>query len=50
MEDSSISPEKILQTGLGFWASKALLSAVEIELFTELAKQSGDLTSLTNRL
>lgn len=50
MEDSSISPEKILQTGLGFWASKALLSAVEIELFTELAQQSGDLTSLTNRL
>jgi SAM-dependent methyltransferase len=32
------SPEKILQTGLGFWASKALLSAVEMGVFTELAQ------------
>jgi hypothetical protein len=33
------SPERILQTGLAFWASKALLSAVELELFTKLAEQ-----------
>ena len=26
------SPEQILQVGLGFWASKALLSAVEMEV------------------
>lgn len=32
-----ITPEKILQTGLAFWASKTLLSAVELGLFTELA-------------
>ena len=32
------SPEHILQTGMGFWASKTLLSAVEMEVFTELAK------------
>lgn len=44
------SPERILQTGLGFWASKALLSAVEIELFTELAKHPEDLDSITGRL
>ena len=32
------TPERILQLGLGFWGSKALLSAVEVGLFTELAK------------
>jgi len=32
-----VTPEKILQTGLAFWASKTLLSAVEMGLFTELA-------------
>ena len=45
-----LSPERILQTGLGFWASKALLSAVEIELFTELAKHPEDLATLSGRL
>src|SRR2546423_4069058 len=33
-----LTPEHIIQVGLGFWASKTLLSAVEIGLFTELAK------------
>jgi hypothetical protein len=33
-----ISPEQILQTGFGFWASKTLLTAVELELFTHLAQ------------
>lgn len=42
--------DHILQIGLGFWASKTLLSAVEIELFTELAKQPQDLASLRARL
>jgi hypothetical protein len=31
------SPEQILQIGMGFWASKTLLSAVELGLFTILA-------------
>ena len=31
------SPAGILQIGMGFWASKTLLSAVELGLFTELA-------------
>jgi SAM-dependent methyltransferase len=35
---SAPSPEKILQTGLAFWASKTLLSAVEMGVFTELAQ------------
>jgi len=32
------SPERIMQLGLGFWGAKTLLSAVELGLFTELAK------------
>jgi hypothetical protein len=44
------NPEHILQVGLGFWASKTLLSAVEMELFTELAKNSEDLETLQRRL
>ena len=39
-----------MQTGMGFWASKTLLSAVELELFTHLEKESGDLASLEGRL
>ena len=33
-----ISPDHILQIGFGFWASKALLSAVDLALFTHLSK------------
>ena len=46
----NISPEHILQTGLGFWASKTLLSAVEMEVFTDLARHPGDLASVQGRL
>ncbi len=44
------TPEHILQVGLGFWASKTLLSAVEMELFTELARHPEDLETLRGRL
>src|SRR5918998_1124896 len=44
------TPERILQLGLGFWGSKTLLSAVEIGLFTELAKGSLDFETLSERL
>ncbi|MEA2379622.1 MAG: hypothetical protein QOD13_3529 [Thermoleophilaceae bacterium] len=37
MNDSQVSPEGIMQLGFGFWGSKALLSAVELGLFSELA-------------
>lgn len=50
MSSSAPTPEHILQTGLGFWASKTLLSAVEMEVFTELAKHPEDLETLTGRL
>lgn len=33
------TPEKIMQIGTGFWASKILLSAVRFELFTHLAEK-----------
>lgn len=48
--DDQPSPEHILQIGLGFWASKTLLSAVEIGVFTELARQPQDLKALQGRL
>src|SRR5690349_2013090 len=44
------TPEAILQVGLGFWPSKILLSAVEMELFTDLAKGPQSLDGLTGRL
>jgi precorrin-6B methylase 2 len=40
----------ILQVGLGFWGSKTLLSAIEMELFTELAKHPEDLAAIQARL
>ncbi|MDP2331825.1 MAG: methyltransferase, partial [Reyranella sp.] len=39
-----------MQLGLGFWGSKALLSAVELGLFTHLADGPQDLATLTARL
>src|SRR4051812_15831500 len=44
------SPDHILQTGFSFWACKVLLSAVEIEVFTELAKHPLTLPELQGRL
>ncbi len=44
------TPEKIMHLGLGFWASKTLLSAVELGVFTELARGPRDAEALTERL
>jgi hypothetical protein len=44
------TPEHILQVGLGFWASKTLLSAIEMGVFTELAHRPEDLETLRGRL
>ncbi|MFD9690760.1 methyltransferase [Kitasatospora sp. NPDC059088] len=44
------SPELILQIGLGFESSKTLLSAVELGVFTELAKAPADGDTLGARL
>jgi hypothetical protein len=43
MTNEQTTPDAIMQLGLGFWGSKALLSAVELGLFTTLAQ--GPLTS-----
>jgi hypothetical protein len=40
---ATLNPSKIMQVGMGFWASKALLAAVKMELFTLLA--SGPLSA-----
>src|ERR1017187_7487780 len=50
MPDEHPTPEHILQVGMGFWASKALLSAVEIGVFTELGRHPEDLETLRGRL
>jgi O-methyltransferase domain/Dimerisation domain len=45
------TPDGIMQLGLGFWGSKTLLSAVELGLFTELAKEQPlDDETLSERL
>src|SRR5262249_48834592 len=50
MAQSVPSHERILQLGFGFWGSKALLSAVELGVFTELAKKPATLAELQSRL
>jgi len=40
MQSHQTTPAQILQVGMGFWASKTLLSAVELGLFTELGSRA----------
>src|SRR5262245_25732199 len=47
---TDVTPDRILQLGLGFWGPKVLLSAVELGVFTELARGPADLAALTRRL
>ncbi len=44
------SPDRVMQVGLGFWASKTLLSAVEMGIFTELAHGPEEFNGLAGRL
>jgi hypothetical protein len=46
----SLNPGRILHIGLGFWAAKTLLSAIEMGVFTELARHPEDLKTLQGRL
>jgi SAM-dependent methyltransferase len=50
MATRHLTPEGIMQLGIGFWGSKTLLSAIELGLFTELAKGPLDAKALTKRL
>ena len=47
---SAASPQKLLQMAMGFWASKALLSAVELDLFTVLGRGPRTATQLVEQL
>jgi hypothetical protein len=49
-ERPEVTPDSIMQLGLGFWGSKTLLSAVELGVFTELAKGPLDGEALRVRL
>lgn len=44
------TPDQILQVGLGFWASKTLLSAIELEVFTALGGGPVPYAQLRDRL
>ena len=48
--EQAITPDHIMQIGCGFWASKTLLSAVELGVFTELARQPALAEELRERL
>jgi len=45
-----LTPERLLQLGMGFWGPRALLSAVELGLFSVLAKGPLDEARLRDRL
>jgi SAM-dependent methyltransferase len=50
MGTAKLAPDRIMQLGFGFWGSKTLLSAIELDLFTVLAKGPLDEKALTKRL
>jgi precorrin-6B methylase 2 len=50
MTAPSVTPDNILQIGFGFWASKTLLSAVEMGVFSELAKAPRGFSDLSRAL
>jgi hypothetical protein len=48
---AQVTPDAILQLGLGFWGSKTLLSALELGVFSELARAGAlDAETLRERL
>ena len=46
----AVSPERIFNLGFGYWGARALLSAVELGVFTELARGPLDAPQLAARL
>jgi hypothetical protein len=47
---NDLAYDRIMQTAIGFWSSKVLLSAVELGVFGTLAAEPLDATSLRQRL
>src|SRR4249919_3106502 len=50
MHTSQPNPSHIMQVGMGFWASKTLLSAVELGLFTALGAEAMTGAELARKL
>lgn len=50
MTENVPSPERIMQVGMGFQAARTLLTAVELDVFTELARRPADAEQLRTRL
>lgn len=50
MPKKPLTPAKVMELGTGFFGSKTLLSAIELGLFTELAKGARTAEELTARL
>src|SRR6478672_12433881 len=50
MSEAAVTPDRIMQLGLGFWGSKCALSAVELGLFTMLADGPRDAESIRKEL
>lgn len=48
--NDAVTPDSILQLGMGFWGSKTLLSAIELGVFTELSAGPLDGQTLASRL
>jgi len=47
---NDLMPDHIMAVAFGFWSAKTLLTAVELGVFTELAKEPMDAEELRNRL
>lgn len=47
---TQIDPSKIMQVGMGFWASKTLLTAINMELFTHLSEEGMSGEDIRNKL
>jgi SAM-dependent methyltransferase len=50
MSQAELDPSHILQVGMGFWPSKTVLSAVELELFTHLGAEAMTGAEIEDRL
>jgi hypothetical protein len=48
--EAAVTPDRIMQLGFAYWGSKTLLSAMELGLYTELAKGPLDAETLRQRL
>jgi len=50
LQEKKVDPSKIMQIGMGFWASKTLLTAVNMDLFTYLAQGELSGKEIQNKL